>query len=435
MSTIPIGWTEVALGDVVTPRGEKASPKDLGNCPFIGMDHVEAHSSKLLGTRPVSDMKSNVSVFKEGDILYGRLRPYLNKVLRAPFDGAASAEFIVLPPAEHIDLDFLRLVLRHPQFVQFASQKSTGDRPRVKFSSIADYSFLLPPLSEQRRIVTRLSNVLDKAHRAQDELKNVSWLGTRAVESILRSAFKGHLTAGWREAHPNEVSVEVKAPKRKGKRKSRVTVDRDSFEQPYQLPEGWRWLPLPYLGQLDRGKSRHRPRNDPKLFGGPHPFIQTGEVRAANGILTEFDVTYSDFGLAQSRLWPVGTVCITIAANIAETAILGIEACFPDSVVGFIADNEVCSGRYVEYFIRTVRSDLQAFAPATAQKNINLGTLSELFVPVAPRREQDVITSCIDAGVVRFGRMESETEDALRLTGALETCALTKALSGQLFEQ
>ena len=98
----------------------------------------------------------------------------------------------------------------------------------------------------------------------------------------------------------------------------------------------WDYVTLDKLGSISRGKSKHRPRNDKTLFGGKYPFIQTADVKAAGLYLTEYTETYSDKGLAQSKLWPTGTLCITIAANIADTTILGIDACFPDSVMGFI---------------------------------------------------------------------------------------------------
>ncbi|MFM9100653.1 MAG: restriction endonuclease subunit S, partial [Cyanobium sp.] len=96
----------------------------------------------------------------------------------------------------------------------------------------------------------------------------------------------------------------------------------------------WRPAKLDELGHVGRGRSRHRPRNANFLYGGPYPFFQTGDIKAANCYLTEFSQTYSEAGLAQSKLWQPGTLCITIAANIAESAILGIPGCFPDSVVG-----------------------------------------------------------------------------------------------------
>src|SRR5262249_49415869 len=124
---------------------------------------------------------------------------------------------------------------------------------------------------------------------------------------------------------------------------------------PGGLPEGWVGAHLSQLGELNRGKSRHRPRDANHLYGGPYPFIQTGDIARSGGRILTHRQTYSEAGLAQSRIWPGETVCITIAANIAESAILTYPACFPDSVVGFVADPEMCEPQYIEFFIRTAR--------------------------------------------------------------------------------
>src|SRR5262249_53763443 len=113
--------------------------------------------------------------------------------------------------------------------------------------------------------------------------------------------------------------------------------------------QSWTTGILTDLGTIDRGRSRHRPRNDPALFGGPYPFFQTGDVKAANLWLRTYKETYNETGLAQSRLWPVGTLCITIAANIADAAILGIPGCFPDSIVGFTSDPDKSDVIFVKY--------------------------------------------------------------------------------------
>src|SRR5262249_8289055 len=115
----------------------------------------------------------------------------------------------------------------------------------------------------------------------------------------------------------------------------------DMFGNPVRNERGWPTRKLVELGTLDRGVSKHRPRNDPALLGGPYPLIQTGDVANSGGYITGFVATYSELGLAQSRLWPAGTLCITIAANIAKTGVLTFDACFPDSVVGFTADPDI----------------------------------------------------------------------------------------------
>lgn len=137
------------------------------------------------------------------------------------------------------------------------------------------------------------------------------------------------------------------------------------------------------LGNLDRGRSKHRPRDEPALFGGPYPFIQTGEVANSGGRITGFSQAYSEAGLAQSKLWPAGTLCITIAANIAKTGVLCFDACFPDSVVGFTPGERV-TVEYVQAWLSTLQTRLEEEAPQAAQKNINLKILRELSLVVPP---------------------------------------------------
>lgn len=147
-------------------------------------------------------------------------------------------------------------------------------------------------------------------------------------------------------------------------------------------------LTLPELGELGRGISKHRPRNAPELLGGQYPLIQTGDVASANLYITEYENTYSEIGLQQSKMWNKGTLCITIAANIAKTAILNFAACFPDSVVGFNA-NEKTNNIFIHYWFSFFQEILEAQAPESAQKNINLKILSELKVIVPSKRLQN----------------------------------------------
>lgn len=134
---------------------------------------------------------------------------------------------------------------------------------------------------------------------------------------------------------------------------------------------GWKPYKLNELGKVSRGKSKHRPRNEPSLFGGPYPFVQTGDIKAANMYVTNFSQTYSEKGLKQSKLWNKGTLCITIAANIAETAILGIDACFPDSIIGFIPDNDKADVRFIKYHFDILKLFLQSISQGTTQDNLS----------------------------------------------------------------
>ncbi len=176
----------------------------------------------------------------------------------------------------------------------------------------------------------------------------------------------------------------------------------------------WQDKTLNELGDFQRGKSRHRPRNDVALFsGGHHPLVQTGEIKAANLFITEHSATYNDFGLAQSKLWPTNTLCITIAANIAETALLGYPMCFPDSVVGFNAYPKESSELFMHYVFTYIRRAIQNSATGSIQDNINIEYLTSLKLKIPHKDDQDKIAavlSVIDAKIECNNRINTELE-------------------------
>jgi len=182
------------------------------------------------------------------------------------------------------------------------------------------------------------------------------------------------------------------------------------------LPSSWRLVKLGDLGEVNRGRSRHRPRYAEHLYGGPYPFIQTGDIKSSEGRITSYQQTYSEAGLAQSRMWPSGAMCITIAANIAETGILAFPACFPDSVVGFIADDSKCDVRFVEFTFRHLRQQIQHEASGSVQDNINLATLDRLRFPLPPLPEQRAIAHIL-------GTLDDKIERNRRMNETLEAMA------------
>lgn len=180
----------------------------------------------------------------------------------------------------------------------------------------------------------------------------------------------------------------------------------------------WSEKTLSELGEFSRGKSKHRPRDAAHLYGGPYPFIQTGDVKAANHKITEHSQTYSEAGLAQSKLWPAGTLCITIAANIAETGILTFPACFPDSVIGFSADPKKSNVDFVEYLLQFFRQRVQKQAIGSVQDNINLGTFQDFKFLVPDLSEQDKIAEVLTSldEKIELNRKQNCTLEAIAQT-------------------
>lgn len=158
---------------------------------------------------------------------------------------------------------------------------------------------------------------------------------------------------------------------------------------------GWTYNKLNDLGFISRGKSKHRPRNHSSLFGGKYPFIQTGEVKASELYISTYNQTYNDKGLSQSKLWKPDTLLITIAANIAETAILKIDACFPDSIVGFVANPLKADVKFIKYYIDTIKIQMQNVSKGTTQDNLSLDKLLRFDIPTPPLPTQQKIASIL----------------------------------------
>ncbi|MCB1104690.1 MAG: restriction endonuclease subunit S [Cephaloticoccus sp.] len=275
-------------------------------------------------------------------------------------------------------------------FEHFQSLSTGAAIPGISREQVLGLDLPLPPLPEQRRIV----GILDEAFagiatakaNAEKNLQNARAL----FESHLHAVFT-HRGPGWVEKSLDEISRE-----------------------------------------FGRGKSKHRPRNDPKLYGGKYPFIQTGDVRNSTHVIESFSQTYSELGLAQSKLWPAGTLCITIAANIAETGILGFDACFPDSVIGVVLDEKQTSTKFLEYLLQRFKTHLQALGKGSAQANINLGTFENQRFPFPPLPEQRRITARLDALQAETRRLEALYARKLDKLDELKAALLHQAFSGQL---
>ena len=270
--------------------------------------------------------------------------------------------------------------------------KQWVNQAAIDTSAVAAFPIPLPPLSEQRRIV----RVLDEA---------------RAVRRLRRQA--------------DDLTHQL-IP----------AIFHDMFGDPLSNDRDWPTEVLPKLGTLDRGRSRHRPRDEPSLYDGPYPFIQTGDVKNANGWITRYTQTYSEEGLAQSRMWPAGTMCITIAANIAATAIMTFDACFPDSIVGFTPNDRVTI-EYVRWTFEVLQAKMEAQAHDGAQKNINLKILNALRLAVPPKPLQKEFSRRVhairDIGLSTTSRDADDPQaDVVDPIDELTNSLLAHAFSGEL---
>jgi type I restriction enzyme S subunit len=416
----PAGWAVATIGSLcqlINGRAFKPTDWKPTGLPIIriqNLNNPEAPFNKYPGD---FDQKHLVS---DGDLLFAWSgTPGTSFGAHVWMRGKAILNqhiFRVIHDRQRVDRDFFKIAINFVLEELIFKAHGGAGLAHITKGRFEETQILLPPLAEQRRIVARIEALFARTRRARTDLERIASLSNKYFAATLKKSFEGLLTETWR----SEPQVAV-------------TQNRDNGPKgPYELPSGWSWQYLPALGELARGKSRHRPRNAGFLYGGRYPFIQTGDVRAAQGRLRTYEQTYSEAGLAQSKLWPRDTVCITIAANIAETAILDIEACFPDSVVGFKAAQHTCLPEFIEYFIRTAKADLAAFAPATAQKNINLETLEGVLVPTPSLAEQRECVRLLSRSELAADACRREATRALALLDRLEQSILARAFRGEL---
>ncbi|MBL8226401.1 MAG: restriction endonuclease subunit S [Chromatiales bacterium] len=292
---------------------------------------------------------------------------------------------------------FLFYVLSSPRFLAAKDARCVGSTQQaISDQELAGIPLRVPPIVEQEKIAEVLA-ALDTNIRQTEAI-------VEKLKQVKQGLLHDLLTRGIDD------NGELRPP-----RWEAPQLYKDSAIG--WIPRPWGMQSLGELAAVGRGKFTHRPRNDPRFYGGGYPFIQTGDVaKAAGGYISEHSQSLSERGTLASQEFPVGTIAITIAANIADTAILAVPMYFPDSVVGAIV-SESMNVRFVELWIRRTKPMLDARAPQSAQKNINLRDLRPLAVAVPSRQEQDAIACVYEAA---RGRLEAET-------GVAETLRRLKA--------
>ena len=306
-----------------------------------------------------------------------------------------------------------------PKYIYYRMQTIQIEHDTHKRYWIQHYSKIkiqIPSIEEQEKVVAQIEEIFSEIDDGITTLTRTKEQLHVYRNVVLNEAFLGNFS----KDHHYEFEQFCEC------------ANKEEIDKLPKIPNEWKYIPLAKLGDLGRGKSKHRPRNDARLFeNGKYPFLQTSEVKAASKYITEYSKMYGEFGLQQSKLWKAGTLCITIAANIAETAFLGIDACFPDSVVGFTPNDKI-NPWYIKYFIESQKLRLWAFAPATAQKNINLDTLEKLIVPYCSYEEQNMIVEEIENRMSVCDSIEKTIDNALIQADALRLTVLKKAFEGRL---
>ena len=405
LDSLPKGWNFDRFKDVAALRSERTDEASEVE-DYLELEDLEPSSGRILNRRNTMTVVSDVTVFKTGDVLFGKLRPYLEKYYVAEFDGKCTGEILAFKP-ERIASRFLFYCLASPWFIERCNLLAYGAKmPRVNWpTQLAQFNLPLPPLPEQHRIAT----YLDASCAAIDAAVSAKRRQLDTLEALRMSIIQRAVTQG--------INPKVK-------------LKSSGLDWVSEVPEHWKVQQIKRKCSLVRGQFTHRPRNDPALYDGPYPFVQTGDITAADKYIRTYSQTLNELGLSASKQFPRGTLVMSIAANIGDVAILDFEACFPDSMIGMIPGHQAHLD-FLYYLMRAMRPIMLRSAVQSTQLNLNYVRIGTNFAPFPPLEEQRVIAKYLDAKEAESSRIRATITAQIDTLIAYRKSLIHECVTGQ----
>ncbi len=466
INDLPPGWASCTLADAVTPGRPRGKPSDFVGQPFVGLEHIEAQTARLLGHLPAEMMRSSGVQFQEGDVLYGRMRPYLNKVWLADRTGLCSGEFIVFPNTGALRGGFLKYRLNAQDFVAFADHSTTGDRPRADFVDFGKFTVLVPPLNEQSRIADRIDELFTDLDAGVAALERVRKKLKRYRSAVLHAAVTGRLTAEWRKAHgpPAEPGDRLLARILIERRKQweQRTLDkyaRDGRTPPKnwraryveptalkaddlpELPGGWCWA----RGEQVIQRLRSGTTSVPVDTTTKRRILRSSAVRPgridledSRYLLDNAEVDEEDF-VQPNDLFMVrlsGSLHLAGACAWVEGKVPP-NLTYPDRLFSArCVSPRMASLLEIVFQSRLARDRIEPKAKSTAgHQRISMGAVFDQPIPLPPVPEQSVLMDAVDAKLSQIDAMEAEVERGLARAARLRQAILKAAFEGKLVTQ
>jgi len=407
IGNLPDGWEWSTLGETTNPSQKRVNPQNFPDLPYIGMENVESQTMRLLGTVPAKEMRSAADSFSPDDVLYGRLRPYLNKVYRPEFEGLCSTEFIIFRKVPHINSKFLQYFLNSWDFMNFANSLNAGDRPRVKFEQLADYPFPLAPLPEQERIVSRIEELFSDLEAGVAALERVRAGLKRYKASVLKAAVEGRLVNG------------------------KLGIGEA------ELPEGWQSVIFSsVIERVKRGPSMKCNQEGLGIRYITSGNLEDGQVRL------DYDYKFLDgFDRIQScKLIPGDLIlnCVNSLEQIGKSAVF--KESHGNAIVGFNNYGlELRQNLIMPEFANIVCQSHQfknqlyyLIKRAVNQVSFATRELDFLNIPLPPLEEQRRIVAEVERRLSVVGEVESTVEAGLARSARLRQAVLRSAFEGRL---
>jgi type I restriction enzyme S subunit len=396
---IPKEWEVLSLEEVTvdligggTPSTSQPEYWD-GDIPWMTsanlIERVVHHGMRNITEKGLRNSATNI--VPKGSLLIST-RVGIGKVGIAEIDVAISQDLTgLVPDKDKADVEYLYwAILNKSSQLSGLSQGSTVKGLTREY--VRNLKLPLPPLAEQKKIAEILSTLDQAIGKVDEAIEKTQKLKKGLMQELLTKGI------GHKEFKETEVG---------------------------RIPKEWKITKLGEMSELERGKFAFRPRNDPKFYGGEFPFIQTGDISEANGMIKKYYQTLNEYGFKISKLFKKGTIVISIAGNIGDVGILDFDSCFPDSIVGIRGDSEKANNLFLMYLLQKFKRELDSIAPRSTQKNINLGILEAFKLPLPPLSEQEKIAEILSSADERLELLRKRKERLERTKKGLMNDLLT----------
>lgn len=406
---VPEHWEIVPLSSIARPRKvTNEGHRDLLSV-YLGRGVIPFTSVEEKRTNTTSEDLSKYQLVEPGDFVLNNQQAWRGSVGVSRYTGIVSPAYLVLTLDKRLDREFAdKLFSDRAMVAQYlVCSKGVGSIQRnLYWLHLKRAVTVVPPLPEQTQIATFLDYADRRIRRYIRSKQKLIKLLEEQKQVVINQA----VTRG---LDPN------------------VPLKPSGIEWLGDIPEHWEVKRVKQVTQILRGKFTHRPRNDPSLYDGPYPFIQTGEVARAAKTITTFRQTLNDRGLAVSKMFPSGTLVMTIAANIGDVAVLDFEACFPDSIVGFVPQKWIFRD-YLYYIFCAMKLELLREAPVNTQGNLNVERIGSRGIPLPPIIEQEQIVRDIEQRTLSLRNSITHTHQEISLLREFCTRLIADVVTGKL---